>query len=214
MSKKSRMANFQNESYNSLRIEVLIDYLMRFITLDNQKVTNNICKRFSLSALHSFLPTLIQTKYASFSLDILVNLLHLRHSTYNLVKCELVDLIASIDFKTINYAEQNLISDLDLVMSKSTEDPTEEYDDDLSRSNHAKNVSSQREQRSNAELATFLVRDTQEKIIKDVYLYLLGSEDSRLRLETARSLARFVTNMSFYQVCSSANQNSLLSLGL
>ena len=63
-----------------------------------------------------------------------------------------------------------------------------------------------------AEFSTLLVRQTQERIIEDVYLYLLGSED-KLRLETARSLARFVANMSFYDVCSTPNQNSLLALG-
>lgn len=108
----NKMSKTNHQSwFGMLRIENLVDYLMRFIKLDNQRVTNNICKRFSLSSLHSFLPTLIQTKYASLGLDMLVNLLHLRHSTYNLVKCELVDLIASIDFKSVNYTEQLLPGD-------------------------------------------------------------------------------------------------------
>ena len=35
-------------AYNALRIEVLIDYLMRLIKFDNQKITNNMCKKFAL----------------------------------------------------------------------------------------------------------------------------------------------------------------------
>ena len=184
---------------------------MRFLKLDNQKLTNNICKRFSLTSLHAFLPTLFQTKYASLSLDILINILHLRHSTYNLVKCELVDLIASIDFKTVNYIEQNLESDLDLLKSNQNfnEICSDEYNQDSSRRNANVNKSSDQ----NSRQKNFLVRKTQERIINDVFLYLLGSEDSKLRLETARSLARLVTNMSFYDVCTTPNQNSLLSLG-
>lgn len=89
-----------------LQIEILVDYLMRFIRLENPKLTNNLCKRFAVSALHSFVPTLVRTKYSTFALDIIINILHLKHSTYNLVKCELVDLLASIDFKAINYTEQ------------------------------------------------------------------------------------------------------------
>jgi hypothetical protein len=81
----------------------------------------------------------------------------------------------------------------------------EEYDDDLTKSS---------ESNANKKApAPFLVRKTQERILNDVYLYLLGSEDSKLRLETAKSLARFVLNMNFYEVCSCPNQNSLLSLG-
>ena len=133
---KKKKSLVPSSAHNALRIEILIDYLMRFIKLDNQKLTNNICKRFSLSAMHSFLPTLFQTKYASLSLDILVNILHLRHSTYNLVKCELVDLIASIDFKTVNYAEQNLVADLDLVrVHQNSDEPTEEYDEETGLGN-------------------------------------------------------------------------------
>ena len=185
---------------------------MRFLKLDNQKLTNNICKRFSLTSLHAFLPTLFQTKYASLSLDILINILHLRHSTYNLVKCELVDLIASIDFKTVNYIEQNLESDLDLLKSNMNfnEICSDEYNQDSNRRNGNINKSSD----LNSRQKNLLVRKTQERIINDVYLYLLGSEDSKLRLETARSLARLVTNMSFYDVCTTPNQNSLLSLGI
>lgn len=37
-----------NEAYNSLRLELLIDYLMRFIKFDNQMITNNMCKRAAL----------------------------------------------------------------------------------------------------------------------------------------------------------------------
>lgn len=60
--------------------------------------------------MHSFLPILVNSKYSSYSLEIINTLLHLRHSTYNLVKCELVDLIASINFKALNYAENLLAS--------------------------------------------------------------------------------------------------------
>jgi huntingtin len=89
-----------------LRLDSLVDALLRFIRSDNAKFTSNICKRFAVMALRCFLPTLVRTRHSSYALEILVNLLHLRHSTYNLVKCELIDLMASIDFKCVLYAEQ------------------------------------------------------------------------------------------------------------
>ncbi len=77
----------------------------------------------------------------------MLNLIHLRHSTYNLVKCELVDLIASLDFKVINYIENILPSDEVLnnlkkkhaknkESHKKTEiDNFEDYEDDTSSIN-------------------------------------------------------------------------------
>ena len=62
-------------------------------------------------------------------------------------------------------------------------------------------------------MTPFMVKETQERIIEHVYLYLLGSDDSKLRLETARSLTRFVSNMSCFDLSSTSNQNSLLSMG-
>jgi len=96
--------------FQSLKLDVLVDSLVRLVRSDNPKVTNNICKRFSIMAFRSFLPTLMRTRLASYALEILVNVLHLKHSTYNLVKCELVDLLASIDFKYVVYAEQMMSS--------------------------------------------------------------------------------------------------------
>lgn len=105
--------NEEEETRSFLNLETLVDHLMRFVRLTTTetttaKATNNICKRSALTALHSFLPTLVTTKYAAFALDIVINLIHLKHSTYNLVKCELVDLFASLDFKSLNYIEQLL----------------------------------------------------------------------------------------------------------
>lgn len=97
-----------NRCMNALNLEVLVDRLVRLVRSDNPKVTNNICQRFACMALRCFLPTLMRTRHASYGLEILVNLLHLKHSTYNLVKCELVDLLASIDFKYVVYAEQTM----------------------------------------------------------------------------------------------------------
>lgn len=92
----------------ALNLDVLVDSLVRLVRSDNPKVTNNICKRYALMALRCFLPTLMRTRNTSYGLEILVNLLHLKHSTYNLVKCELVDLLASVDFKYVVYAEQTI----------------------------------------------------------------------------------------------------------
>jgi len=36
------------EAYNSLRLEVLVDHLMRFIRFDSMKVSNNMCKKAAL----------------------------------------------------------------------------------------------------------------------------------------------------------------------
>jgi huntingtin len=105
--------NDEDEARSFLNLETLVDHLMRFVRsttteTTTAQATNNICKRSALTALHSFLPTLVTTKYAAFALDIVINLIHLKHSTYNLVKCELVDLFASLDFKSLNYIEQLL----------------------------------------------------------------------------------------------------------
>jgi hypothetical protein len=157
-----------NIDKKKLEIDSLIDHLVRFIRSDDQALTNNMCKRYALNGLHACLPTMIKTsRYAAFSIEILINLIHLRHSTYNLVKCELVDLIASLDFKMVTFIQQSSLTIVD--------------------------------------------KRIQEKIINDVFIYLLGSDDSRLRLETARSLARFVMNMNFFKVCTEPEQNSLLS---
>lgn len=55
------------------------------------------------------------------------------------------------------------------------------------------------------------IRKSQERIINEVFLYLLGSEDNKVRLESARSLVRFIMNMQFQEMCSNPNQNVLLS---
>jgi hypothetical protein len=175
------------QTYNLLRIEILIDNLIRLIKSENQEETSNMCKRYAVNALHICLPTMIQTKYASYSLNILINLIHLKHSTYNLVKCELVDLISSIDFKTVNYIESLLNGDRCLLKS-------------LDENNKS-----------------FVVKQMQENIIENLFIYLLGSEDSKLRLDTARSLTRFILNMNFYDIqsinsSSTSNQKALLSM--
>ena len=37
-----------SRAYNCMRLEILVDNLMRFIKFDDQKVTNNMCKRAAL----------------------------------------------------------------------------------------------------------------------------------------------------------------------
>jgi hypothetical protein len=159
----------------ALQMPLLIDYLMRLLKYDHRRITNNMSKRYALCALHAFAPTLMQTRHAAIVLDVLVNIIHLRHSTYNLVKCELVDLLASIDYKTLNYIE-------------------------LQAGNQAMHGVARRQQ-------------MQERIVNNVFIYLLGSEDAKLRLETARSMTRLVPNMDMYSGSSTSMQNSLLSVG-
>ena len=122
--KKKLQSEAAVRAFNSLKIEVLVDHLVRLIKSESQAETSNMCKRYAVNALHSCLPIMLQTKYASYSLNILVNLIHLRHSTYNLVKCELVDLISSIDFKTANYIESLLPGDKCLLNSLKVNDET------------------------------------------------------------------------------------------
>jgi hypothetical protein len=95
-----------------LRMESLISYVLQFVRTDSTN-TNNMCKRFAVSSLHTFLPTLFRTRHACTALDILVSLVHLKNSSYNLVKCELVDLIASIDFKNVAFIENNIVALVD-----------------------------------------------------------------------------------------------------
>ena len=99
----------------ALRLDALIDRLMRFVKLEARQLTNNMCKRHALAALHACLPSLVHTRHAALGLDALVALIPMRHSTYNLVKCELVDLLASVDFKAVSYVEQLLPGDAVLV---------------------------------------------------------------------------------------------------
>ena len=194
--------------------------------------------RNALIGLHCFLPTLFQTRYASLALDILVNLLHLRHSTYNLVKCELVDLIASCDFKSVVYIEQLLPSDAARILSlKQKLDKTDYVDQDdeeqsilfnfidnsskilrrkaasasVSTATAPSTVLESYKQQQSSHNGAFVVKRTQERIMEDVFVYLLGSEDAKVRMETARSFARCILNMNFYENCTQSNQNCLLA---
>lgn len=54
------------------------------------------------------------------------------------------------------------------------------------------------------------MRKTQERIVDDVFIYLLGSEDSKVRLETARALTRLVLNMNMYEATASSPWHNLL----
>ncbi len=56
-----------------------------------------------------------------------------------------------------------------------------------------------------------MVKNTQERIIDEIYLYLLGSDDNKVRFETARSLVRFVSNMNAFNLSNTNSQNVLLS---
>ena len=69
--------------------------------LDLARHGNNMAKRGALHAMHAFVPTLCKSSHANLALDLVSQLLHFRHSTYNLVKCELVDLLASLDYRAI-----------------------------------------------------------------------------------------------------------------
>lgn len=100
---------------DSLRLEALVANILSFIpiSLDTSvpkslSNTNNICKRFAVCAIHAFLPTLFKSRHSYLALNILINLTHMKNANYNLIKCELVDLVASIDFKAVSYVEDNL----------------------------------------------------------------------------------------------------------
>ncbi|RMZ92966.1 huntingtin isoform X4 [Brachionus plicatilis] len=108
---------------------------------------------------------------------------NLKNSTYNLVKCELVDLLASIDFKSITYSEKTLTEDR----------PNAEESQDY--------------------CSAFFARNTQERIIEEIFLDLIGSEDSKIRFETARCFTRLVLNCNFYEPTSIPFQNLLQATG-
>lgn len=131
------------------------------------------------------------------------------------MKCELVDLIASIDFKVVTYIEGLLPGDQILLNQKTnqlaeTNNLTEnlEEDDSSLTDSELKFKCGHRRFKGSSQ---FLLRNTQERIIDDVFLYLLGSEDNKLRLETAKSLTRFVANMNFFEGSSTTGQNVLLA---
>lgn len=171
------------DNITNIQLEILVSYLNLFIISDNPEETNNICKKFALTSLRLFLPTLVKTNMSSFVLEMVINLIQLKNSTYNLVKCELVDLLASIDFKSISYTEKSLTEEKVAIEEKQ----------DFS--------------------GYFIANNTQEKIIEEVFLDLIGSEDSKIRFEAARSLTRFVLNCNFYEPTSIPFQNLLQSIG-
>lgn len=180
----SWVCKYDLENNSNIKLEVLVNYLNIFITSENSQETNNICKRFAIGSFRLFLPTLVKTNMSSFVLEILINLIQLKNSTYNLVKCELVDLLASIDFKSIAFTEKTL-----------TEQRVMQAEDSQDFS------------------STFFVQNTQERIIEEVFLDLIGSEDTKIRFETARCITRFVLNCSFYEPTSIPFQNLIHAAG-
>ncbi len=109
----------------------------------------------------------------------------------------------------VTYVESLLPGDLFLLQSSKTKSETLNHHIDIRPSDEPEDETDTMA----ANATPFLPRNTQEKIIDEVFLYLLGSEDARLRLETAKSLARLVSNLSCFEATSSGSQNVLLAAG-
>ena len=235
MLKKSRHNDTEDENAELvrvgqfLRMESLVNHLLTFARSDNPSVSNNMCKRFALSSMHAFLPSLFKTRHASLALDILTSLVHLKNSAYNLVKSELVDLIASIDFKAVVYVENSMAAatalasqrrrkrsfgDNSSIKNNNSDYESNSDEDDENNSDDSSNSDEDDDyEAANQRFCPLLLRHTQERLVTDVYLHLLSTEDAKLRLETARCLTRFIANMSMNGGCASANQNVLMAVG-
>jgi hypothetical protein len=210
-----------NVSYDFLHLDSLINNIMKYLRPDSNK-SNNMTKRFALTAVHTFLPTLFKTRRAPLAFEILLGLIHLRKSAYNLVKCELIDLIASIDFKTVSYLIESSSFKSNNFKRKRLNSESENLTDTESESEEDQDQEEGEEKcKENkedfSELLNFSkieLKKIQEKLLDEVFIYLLSSDDSRVRLESARSLTRFVSNMNFFSLTSqttSQMQNILLS---
>jgi hypothetical protein len=187
-----------------LYLSTLINSLMQFLRKDNSQISsNNICKKHALAAINCFLPLLVKSNYVRLSLEILNNILHLKNSTYNLVKCELVDLIASIDFKSLIFSNDRTSGSLQTLIL------TQENDEEMS---DEKTGSLPHRQEA---LFAWSTRNIQEKVIGEAFVHLLASDDVKLRVDTAKSLTKFVVNMNFFEATSSNGtttaQNVLLA---
>lgn len=131
--------------------------------------SSNICKKSILSAMCNFLPLIIKSNHVCVALDLILHLLDLKYSTYNLVKCELVQLLSSINFRALYFAENKVDKNISSL----------KFDNDL----------------------TFLsIIDLQNRLVNDIFLPLLGSEDTKLRLETARRFVCLVENLYYHEI--------------
>jgi hypothetical protein len=99
--------------------------------------------------------------------------------------------------------------------SEDEEDEEEEEEEESSDNEEATAAAEDgtRDETSTKTTAHRILRQTQERLIDDVFMYLLGTDDAKLRLETARSLTRLVANMNMLSVFATANQNMLLAAG-
>lgn len=148
-----RWFNSLSEKSSILNIETLVNHLLNVIKND----PSNLSKKSAVSSLQLFLPTLLASKHSSLALSVILSILPLKNSPYNLVKCELVQLLALIDYKLVRYAEN---------------------------------------ERQSQEISI----DIQERVLREVFLYLLGSEDNKLRLETAKALTHLIDNLCYYDM--------------
>ena len=120
-----------------------------------------MCKKSVLTALSICFSNLVNSKYTVIALKVIFDLLELKHSTYNLVKLELVQLLSIVNFRALYFAEQKL--------------------------------------NTNSELINIGTIDIQNRVIKDIFLSLLGSDDNKLRLETSRRFANLIENLCFFE---------------
>ena len=181
----SSVTSASHSHSHALSLCSLVGHLLELI-----KHGNNMTKRSALHAMHAFVPTLVKSRHAPLALDIVTQLLHLRHSTYNLVKCELVDLLASLDYRALAHAEQAALS------SSSSSSSSTSFSSDCVGESSSSTAAASASTRVKCSLRS-ASRTIQSKIVQQVFVHLLGSEDTRVRQETVRALARFALNACF-----------------
>ena len=131
--------------------------------------TSNMCKRSIISALKICVPVMLKSKYKYLAIHLIVESFNLKDSTYNLVKYELVEFLSSIDYKTLlNNDQDNITKICNICKSENKCN----YDTEF--------------------LKKFFKVET---IIDNIHLYMMGTEDQKLRLSVARSLTIFVKNI-------------------
>uniref|UniRef100_A0A670ZHB4 Huntingtin n=1 Tax=Pseudonaja textilis TaxID=8673 RepID=A0A670ZHB4_PSETE len=153
-----------------------VDTLVECVSLlqkslkDESSVT---CKLACIAVRHCIM-SLCGSNHSSLGLQLLVDLLLLRNSAYWLVRTELLETVAEIDFRLIQFLE--------------------EKDSNLHRGNHY----------------YMGLLKLQDRVLKEVVIFLLGDEDPRVRRVAAAALVRLVPKL--YSSCDAGQADPVVAL--
>lgn len=163
------LARLHSSTGNKVSLEDIIPLLQRSLK-DESSVT---CK-MACSAVRHCIMALCSSSLSELGLQLLIDLLTLRDCSYWLVRNELLETLAEVDFRLVCFLERK----------------TEK----LHRGEHH---------------YTRLLR-LQDRVIKDVVIYLLGDDDPRVRHVAASIVTRLVSRL-FYD-CDQAQADPVVAI--